>query len=232
MGKKEPPPEEGAPLWMCTYGDLMSLLLCFFIMLFALSIIAEPRFQAVADALSQDFGYAGSSTTRAPKTRTTTTPADSAAKSKRISPLVGGQPMPGPVGESSEVHTILLDGETIGVIRFELGSDELTEQAQLDLRAMLPRLRGADHKIMIKGHIVPAMEGGENQQNVDLAFLRALSVVDHFVGVWGLKQDAFEIVDDSTTAPKLNLLPAGTDPQLAGASVEIIILNQTIRELR
>ena len=225
MGKKDPPAEEGAPLWMCTYGDLMSLLLCFFIMLFALSIIAEPRVQALVDTLTQDFtGYAGSSSAKSPKTRTTTTPADSAAKSKRTSTLAGGQPTPGPVGESTEVHVISLDGETTKVILFDFGSDELTNQAALDLQAAFQRLRGSDHKIMVKGHAVPTEEN-----KVNLAFYRALNVVDHFVAM-GLRREVFEIVGDSTTVPRQNLLPAGTDPELAGASVEIIILNQPVME--
>ena len=230
MGKKDPPVEEGVPLWMCTYGDLMSLLLCFFIMLFALSIIAEQRVQALADTLTQDFtGYAGSSSAKSPKVKTTTTPTDSAAKSRRTSTLAGGQPTPGPVGESTEVHVLILDGETTRVILFELSSDELTDQAKLDLQTIFPRLRGSDHKIMVKGHAAPTEEEMGGRRNVDLAFYRALSVVDHFVSL-GLQRTAFEIVGDSTTVPSLNLLPAGTNPAFAGTSVEIVILNQTIRE--
>ena len=228
MSKREPPPAEGAPLWMCTYGDLMSLLLCFFIMLFAISTIAEIRFQALADTLSQDFrGYAGSSKTRARQTKTTMIPADSAARSRRTSALVGGQPTAGPVGESRDVHTILLDGDTVkgGVIRFELGDYELTEQAQEDLRALLPILQGSPQKIMVKGYIAPT------ERDMDIAFFRASNVVDHFVSL-GLKQDFFEIVVDPGAVPKLNLLPPGTDPKHAGASVEILLLNQNFRSSR
>ena len=232
MGKRKPPAEEGAPLWMCTYGDLMSLLLCFFIMLFALSIIAEVRFQAIADTLSQEFtGHAASSTTKAPSTKTITTPADSAAKSKRISAQMGGQPKKGPKGDQTTVHTILLDGETVSVIRFELGSYELTEQAESDLQAVFPSLRGSPQKIMVKGYTAPTEREAARRAD-DLAFNRALNVVDYFVTTLGLKQDAFEIVADPAAAPRLNRLPPGTDPQLAGASVEIIILDQTYRSLR
>ena len=229
MGKREQPPEEGAPLWMATYADLMSLLLCFFVLLFSMSIIMEKRFQALVDALAQDFmGYAGSSKTKSSKARTTTTPADSAAQNRRVSALLGGQPTPGPVGEHTEVHNILLDGELItgGVICFEPGSHELTSQATLDLQKALPALRGSPQKIMLKGHIAP-MEGGETyQQDIDLAFFRALEVADYLVSL-GLRRDIFEIVVDTTTVPSPNTLPAGTDPKMAGAAVEIILLNQT-----
>ena len=234
MGKREPPAEEGAPLWMCTYGDLMSLLLCFFIMLFAISIIAEVRFQALADALTQDFtGYSSATTTKAPSNKTITTPADSAAKSRRISALAGGQPTPGPLGDSPDVLAMRLTGETIrdGVICFELGSYDLTNQAKANLRMALPLLRGVPQKIRVIGYTAPIEESGIYQRDVELALNRALNVVDHFVEL-GLSQGAFEIVAEPGAAPNLNLLPAGMEPSLAGASVEIILLNQTSQALR
>jgi chemotaxis protein MotB len=232
MARREKPPEPGAPLWMCTYGDLMSLLLCFFIMLFAISTIAEIRFQAVADSLSQEFaGYAGSSRAKAKSTKTTMIPADSAAKSHRISAMLGGQPNPGPAGDSRDVHTILLDGETVrgGVICFELGNDELTAQTKQSLRMMLPILQGSPYKIMVKGRVSPTEGGG--MRDTDLAYFRALNTVNYLVEL-GLKQEFFEIVADPSSVPSLNLLPPGTDVKHAGASVEILLLNQTQRSLR
>jgi len=235
MARKPKPPEAGAPLWMCTYGDLMSLLLCFFIMLFALSIISPPTVQALADSLQQDFeGYSAQIKARTPKTKVTMTPITSAARSRRVAALIGGQPTPGPPGEAREVHAMLRDGETVrgGVIRFELGSDELTEQTKRDLRrTVFPILQGSHHKIMVKGYSSPTEEGGEYQRGFDLAFFRASNVVDHFISL-GLSKEFFEIAVEPWTVPRLNLLPAGTDQKYAGATAEIILLNQTSRSLR
>jgi len=229
--KREP---AGIPAWMVTFGDMMSLLLCFFIMLFALSIITPVRFQALVDTLQQDFtGYAGSARERARATQTTTTVTDSDARSRRISALAGGQPTPGPPGEHTDIHTILLDGETIrgGLIRFELGSSELTDQARWELRTILPALRGSPQQIEIRGYVAPDEGGGMYQRETDLAFYRALSVVDYLVS-HDLHHGFFEIVVAPTTLPNLNILPAGTDPRHAGASVEIRLLNQTLRSAR
>ena len=232
--KKPPPlPEASAPLWMCTYGDLMSLLLCFFVMLFSLSIITPVRFQAIADAIAQDFtGFASTSISKAPTPRTVNIPAESAARSRRTDALIGGQQNPGPVGESRDVHTIQLTGDSVKVIRFDFGRDVLTGQAQRELRAILPTLQGSPQKIMVKGYVAPTEGGGEAyKQDVDLAFSRALSVVDYFVSL-GLRQDFFEVVVAPMEVPRLNLLPAGTDPKHAGASAEILLLHQTLRTLR
>lgn len=46
--RKERPPEEGSPAWMSTFSDLMNLLLCFFVMLFASSTMDEGKIQKIA----------------------------------------------------------------------------------------------------------------------------------------------------------------------------------------
>lgn len=43
--------QTGAPAWMTTYSDLMSLLLTFFILLFSMSVVSEERFKEVAESL-------------------------------------------------------------------------------------------------------------------------------------------------------------------------------------
>lgn len=51
MAKYEKKQSAGAPEWMATYGDLVTLLLCFFIMLFATSNVDSEKF----DVLVQSF---------------------------------------------------------------------------------------------------------------------------------------------------------------------------------
>gem|GEM_PF-1178531 len=225
-----------APLWMCTFGDLMSLLLCFFIMLFAISIISEPRFQALVDTLRQDFeGYATPSKVRQQKVQVTTTVSDSAARRSRTAALTGGQPTPAPEGTSTEVLAILLDGTTVrnGLIRFELGDYAITPQARRELDALLPVLQGSPFKILVKGYAAPTEIEGDNrfQRSTDLAFFRALSIVDYFAEK-GLIRDFFEISVEPGASPRRAIWPAGTLPEHADASAEILLLNQTLRSLR
>lgn len=51
---KKPP--AGAPLWMLTFADLMSLLLAFFVLLFSFSEIDKNKFKELAGSLAKAFG--------------------------------------------------------------------------------------------------------------------------------------------------------------------------------
>ncbi|NPB09562.1 MAG: type VI secretion system protein TssL, partial [Thermodesulfobacteria bacterium] len=60
MGKqceeKKPKCEAGAPKWMTTFSDLMSLLMCFFVLLLSFSEMDVARFKEVAGSLRDAFG--------------------------------------------------------------------------------------------------------------------------------------------------------------------------------
>ena len=53
--KKEQVPAPGSPAWMATFSDLMNLLLCFFVLLFAMSTVDAQKLQQVAASFNEDF---------------------------------------------------------------------------------------------------------------------------------------------------------------------------------
>ena len=53
--RKEETPPPGAPAWTATFGDLMNLLLCFFVLLFAMSTVDAQKFELIASSFSQSF---------------------------------------------------------------------------------------------------------------------------------------------------------------------------------
>lgn len=56
MAKRKPDePPKGAPAWQSTFADLMNLLLCFFVMLFAMSSIDAQKFELLAASFNQTF---------------------------------------------------------------------------------------------------------------------------------------------------------------------------------
>ena len=53
--KKQEDPPKGSPAWMATFSDLMNLLLCFFVLLFAMSSVDAEKFQKVVASLQSAF---------------------------------------------------------------------------------------------------------------------------------------------------------------------------------
>ena len=49
-------PPVGAPMWLATFADLMSLLMCFFILLLSMASMDVVKFKHVADSLKEAFG--------------------------------------------------------------------------------------------------------------------------------------------------------------------------------
>lgn len=54
--KKQEEAPQGSPAWMATFSDLMNLLLCFFVLLFAMSTVDEDKFEELVASLSASFG--------------------------------------------------------------------------------------------------------------------------------------------------------------------------------
>ena len=54
--KEESSQEPTAPFWMVTYGDMVTLLLTFFILLLSFSIIDEIKFEKAAHSLKGALG--------------------------------------------------------------------------------------------------------------------------------------------------------------------------------
>ncbi|MDP8242785.1 MAG: flagellar motor protein MotB [Candidatus Hinthialibacter antarcticus] len=55
-GRKPEEKKGGAPEWMCTFSDMMSLLLCFFVLLFSLSTIEKKKLIQASGSLKGAFG--------------------------------------------------------------------------------------------------------------------------------------------------------------------------------
>jgi len=51
------PDTSNAQEWLISYSDLMSLLLCFFVMLYAISTVQETKFQSATESLRSGFGF-------------------------------------------------------------------------------------------------------------------------------------------------------------------------------
>ncbi len=56
MAKDCPKCEEGLPPWLATFADMMSLLMCFFVLLLSFAEVDATRFKKMAEAMKDAFG--------------------------------------------------------------------------------------------------------------------------------------------------------------------------------
>ncbi|MBN2022556.1 MAG: flagellar motor protein MotB [Pirellulales bacterium] len=234
MALPEPDPSPGAPAWMVTYGDMMSLLLTFFIMLFSMSEIRqEQKFQAMLDSLHQVFGYDLSMAASAPGVHTPKNSdlakLASLGRARRANLMKGGAPVEAPIGDEERVTAVRPDADpTIaGVVPFAEDSDELTDPGKEVLRQLVRQIAGIPQKIEIRGHTSnhPLPPGSPFRDHWDLAYARARKVEEFLVQL-GISPERMRV----TAAAGHELRYEGTDPLLQkdNSRVEVLVLNETI----
>ena len=172
--------EAGIPEWVVTFGDMMSLLLTFFIMLVSMSEIKEEeRFQAMVESFRRQFGHTTSMTSLAPgksKPRNSAvTKLASLGRANRFDLMSGGDKARAPEGDYPRVRVIRPGAKTgIGtVIFFDPGSAALSGKSKADLQQGMALIEGKPQVVEIRGHTDNV---GSDKDNLALSMDRAFEV--------------------------------------------------------
>ena len=187
MAKRKPPKGSDIPEWVVTYGDLMSLLLCFFILLVAFSEPKKPEeFQKVLQKIKEALGFrggAGHTDTSDNAGATMITTLTDAIKRGEDGKFAEEAPRKN-VSGVAEQATIVQEGELQvigGALTFAAGSAALTADVQQELRENVAgQIRDRKYIIRIVGHSAGTEDltlGG----HFDVSFQRAMSVRDYLV---------------------------------------------------
>lgn len=218
------------PEWVVTFGDMMSLLLTFFIMLVSMSEIKnEEKYQAMVDSFRRQFGHATAIESFVPgplKPRNSDKAMNESSGHGEKDTKKGGQPDLAPRGDNDRVDSIdPPDHLTKGcILFFDEGSAELTEAAKRKLHVAIPEIAGKPQLIEIRGHTVtrPPPADSPYKNNWELAFARCEAVKNYIL-------DTYDI--DSRRL-RLNVA-AGNEPKFShelfvkqNARVEIYMLDQ------
>ena len=233
------PDEIGIPEWVVTFGDMMSLLLTFFIMLVSLSEIKEEdTYQALVDSMQRQFGYAKTIDALTPgESRPRTTDFKVLAttgRAKKKDIAKGGVPEKAPTGEQPQVR-IVRPGQLTAVgsvVFFNMGSNEIDKAANAVLTAVAEQLRGKPQKIEVRGHV--SSEFAARTEGTDdalmLGFRRAAAVRRILIDREGLEPSRFRISSAAESEP---MNRTGHSGALArNARVEVFLLDETVEDLR
>lgn len=183
--------EGGAPEWIVTFSDLMSLLLTFFVMLVSMSEIKQEQTLALIQSLRRQFGHSRANLSLVPGRFTPIGAAlnklTSLGRARRMDTMNGGDKVQAPVGDFPRVMAIRpSDDSTLGgVVYFEEGSSELSEQHRQTLREAAGVIRGKPQKIEIWGHTSsrPLRPDSPYRDHWDLGYARASKVMEFLVSL-------------------------------------------------
>ena len=217
MGKKKAAPE-GAPLWMVTYGDMMSLLFCFFVMLHTLSSLDQTKVQPVVQAFRKQFGYNPAMYVPIPGARFemsqqhgSSNQSNFAQEGNPVKPTLSMQDPKEKVNSS--------------YIRFAPGSEELDDEAKKHLDSIVPELQGRPQKIELKGRSSQGEKKGPYRSDMDISYARAYKVREYLIEK-GIKSTRIELNTVGVNDP----ISESLDPSpTANCSVEISLLSEKSR---
>ena len=220
MARKQEAPPAGAPAWMTTYGDMITLLVCFFVLLFTMMELKQPRVTMTMRQFQKQFGV---------------------LPNNLAQPQVYQQPMTmstiqtyvlrrGPKGNQTAVKTIVEDQKTKitlgGNDFFRPDSAELTPKGKQILKeGIAPGLRGFNNRIDIRGHTASAVY----DDGWHLGFARALAVTDFLINDCDIDARRIRATSCSDHEPlATNQTPQG---RAENRRVEIIMTEEVIKDL-
>lgn len=238
MDDTEDPPI-AIPEWVVTFGDMMSLLLTFFIMLVSLSEIKEEeKYQALVDSMRRQFGYTQSLDSLSPgdsRPRTSAfTVLATTGRAKRDDTAKGGVPDPAPKGEEPQVRIIRPGRQTAvgSVIFFPADDATLDATARRVLDSTAEQLRGKPQKVEIRGHTSPqtAARALARVEPMDLGYARSRAVMEYLVEQHDLDVRRFRISSAGNHEP----MHASSDPSAMQSNprVEVFLLDESVSDLR
>ena len=228
----------GIPEWVVTFGDMMSLLLTFFIMLVSLSEIKEEeKYQALVSSMRRQFGYTTSSLSvipgdARPRNSPIAKPAN-AGRAKQQDTMQGGDKVKSPVGENPRVR-IIRPGQATAVgtvIQFGEQGAELSDENKRDLELQVAEMRGKPQKIEVRGHtsLRRVSIDSDFADNWELAYQRCRNAMRYLVDDLGIDSRRIRISVAGPNEP----VHIGTNPaKLQGnPRVEVFLLDETASDL-
>lgn len=190
----------GIPEWVVTYGDMMSLLLTFFIMLVSMSELkTDEKIKTAVTALQKQFGKETARSFapgRVSPSSTTNSKHAFSGQSKKMDVKKGGTKAQSPAGDFGQVRS-LRRGEHVtkgGIIFFEGDAAELDDQQKSELVLAITELSGKPQKIEIRGHTPSKPRAADETQPDawDLAYARCRRTMEQLVAL-GIEQKRLRI---------------------------------------
>lgn len=231
MPKRKPPSQPGVPEWVLTYGDMMSLLLCFFILLAAFSELKQPReYQRVLDAIKEALGSSGGigmASLNADVRNSIFSQVPELAQREGQKRSTDQTPLPNISGRHPQAQ-VLHQSDRIAIgsaLEFEPGYYQLTVAMQQKLKfEIAPMIRDKRYIVHITGHAwSQADRAASGLSLAELSFRRAEAVLDYLTQECQISPQILRVLAAGDQEPA----PGGLDPSDVGVSNRRVQLYQT-----
>lgn len=229
MSGKCPECEEGLPEWIMSYADMITILMAFFVVMYSMAGSKDPdKEEAVMHSLRHSLGpFQGVLGRFLPKSKLTEMGAmpTTDQENRERQPVLRALP---PTVPRVPPGQPLAHG---GLVYFDEGSTDLSEENQHQLRLAIETLQGKPQRIEIRGHSSrrPLPEGSPYGDHWDLAYARCRETMK-FLVEHGIDADRIRL----GVAPQATLAQEGNQPLLliSDSWVEIFTLNEFTEQFR
>jgi len=234
-----PPEEPTAPAWMATFGDLMSLLLTFFVLLMSFASMDVRRYAAVVGSMRDAFGvqrlHPGqleslsdslvrlSDTESTPFLRVIDVPTRIPERNQRLRARIEMS-----LRQQKLQRVVQIEDAEDGVVvrvpnemLFDPGSSELRPEAVIFLREIAGLIRQTPGDVAVRGHTdLSPVGAGRYRSNWDLSAARAVAAVVHLVEVESIDERRLRATGFGATRP----LASDDEDRSADRRVEFVFL--------
>jgi len=178
----EEPKEEGAPAWVVTFGDMMSLLLTFFVLLLSFSEVDAVKYRALSESLREAFGiHRGQTVFNNPQeTQKESRKGTSGELFDSLKSIIP-QSFPGAMPNQRDGESTVV--RVPGTLLFESGKATLKPEMLASLRTMVDLLKSKPGVVLqVEGHTddVP-ISTVQFASNWELSASRAIAVIRFFM---------------------------------------------------
>ncbi|KIH77561.1 chemotaxis protein MotB [Geoalkalibacter ferrihydriticus] len=181
--KKKRPVAAGAPLWMVTYSDMVTLLLTFFVLLLSMAQLDQMKFKEVLGSLQGAFGVMASSnltTVERPRIVEFLPIEDdyTARLYKRLIVQMQRLKLDRDITLVQDRGAVVL--RVNDAVLFEAGQTEVRSEAYPVLRKVAEMVRPLPFNLRIEGHTDSVPVSRPGLSNWDYSVARAVSVLKFF----------------------------------------------------
>ncbi len=211
--KQKKAEDPGAPAWMTTYGDMVTLLLAFFILLFTFSVIDVTKFHKIMNSIQLSFlGYTGVLEKTQELSDREDVDTSELEESVQVTPeemeilqkireaddvQQQVQEFLRDVGLEDDVELKVVEDRGVVMelpdqIFFEIGRSELKPEARYVLDKLADLFRGLDNNIIIEGHTCDLpIRTPQFPSNWELSVGRSVAVTRYMVEQQGITPHRF-----------------------------------------